>query len=423
MGGEGKPLAFCGQPRDLPKGEPLWPIREDQRPEVVHTVEAFLEAALFEPHVDRVVVLPNGIDLLGQHDGVPECVRQALVSSRNMRDFLSTLDPLAQESLRGRLWHYGNFGREKEVKRKGQRKSIAECVRSGLGEGGQVPASAPMYVSELRWMEKVRHPIAQEEMVKTATSRDIYDATPFARGMPLWERSEGGIFVGERGAGSGMHVDQCLWSNVGRNWCGHKLFAIWPWTERHSIVSDVGKGRVFHMPLCQEDTGFLARAKTIALVGPGDVWVFSGAQPHTALCVGDGLNVTAYESLVPAHEAAVGTLVRTNTKDSHTESCWMDDSDLDELYEDVVDNIQRSLQDQSTDARLRQRLEGCVRIMREKGDAYCKQLWEEEERGERRRQREEEDSSSSSEPRKGPTNWDQKEAPSAKKARNEPASC
>ncbi|CAK0911348.1 unnamed protein product [Prorocentrum cordatum] len=104
---------------------------------------------------------------------------------------------------------------------------------------------------------------------------------------------------------SGMHVDQCLWSNVGRNWCGFKLFALWPWTERHSIIDDAGKGTVFHLPLSERDVGLLRRAVKVALIRPGDVWVFSGGQPHTALCVGDGLSITAYESLVPAHPDAV----------------------------------------------------------------------------------------------------------------------
>ncbi|CAE8625091.1 unnamed protein product, partial [Polarella glacialis] len=103
-----------------------------------------------------------------------------------------------------------------------------------------------------------------------------------------------GIFIGERGAGSGMHVDQCLWSNVGRNWCGFKLFALWPWSDRHAILDEAGKGAIFHPPLTEKEVGFLSRARTVCLIAPGDVWVFSGGQPHTALCVGDGVNISAY---------------------------------------------------------------------------------------------------------------------------------
>ena len=32
-------------------------------------------------------------------------------------------------------------------------------------------------------------------------------------------------------------------------------------------------------------------------------------------------------------------LVQSNTKTSHWRNCWMDDDDLDELYEDVVDSL------------------------------------------------------------------------------------
>jgi len=395
-----------GQPMTLPKGEPLWPIREDQKPQVVHNVAEFLEVLLFQTHLDRVVVLPDGVRLLGQQLGIPAVLRQACAASGEarrrrgatsepaMRGFLTALGEKQQERFRARLWHYGTKGKEREIKKGGKKKTLKELVELLKSEeaAGAVPPTAPLYISELRWLEKVRHPLVHDEWVKTATSVDIYDFTPLARRMPLWERSEGGIFVGDRGTGSGMHVDQCLWSNIGRNWCGFKLFAIWPWEERLTIPNEVGKGRIFHLPLSPEEEAWLARAKVLALVRPGDVWVFSGGQPHTALVVGDGLNVSAYESFVPAHVDAMGLLVKSNMGKAHWESCWMDDDDLDELYEDVVDNLQRSLRSDDLDTRLRSRLRDCIQVMREKGDDYCKELWAQEDRGERRRQREMESS-------------------------------
>lgn len=392
------------QPEKLPTGEPLWPISDEQRPEVVHTVEAFLDCVLFQPHLDRVVVLPDGIRLLKQQGGIPEAVRQAAAKAKTMRGFLAALGMETQEKLRARLWHYAKQGSEKEVKRGDKKRALSETVKEFLQQEklGDVPAEAPLYVSELRWKEKVWHPIVSEELVKTATNCDIYDATPLSRRMPLWERSEGGIFVGERGAGSGMHVDQCLWSNVGRNWCGHKLFAMWPWEERHKILDEAGKGAVFHLPLSAREEGFLRRAKTVALLRPGDVWVFSGGQPHTALCVGDGLNVCAYESFVPAHPEAVGLLVRSNTRSAHWKPCWMDDDDLDELYEDVVDSLQRSLRLPGLETHMRTRLQSCARIMREEGDSYCRDLWDQEDRGERRRRREQESEEEPAKKARGP---------------------
>ena len=62
----------------------MWPVREDQKPEerlniawlafgeVVESVKEFLEVLQMQTHVDRVVVLRNGIELLRQADAVPE---------------------------------------------------------------------------------------------------------------------------------------------------------------------------------------------------------------------------------------------------------------------------------------------------------------------------------------------------------------
>ncbi|CAE8692549.1 unnamed protein product, partial [Polarella glacialis] len=80
--------------------------------------------------------------------------------------------------------------------------------------------------------------------------------------------------------------------------------------------------------------------------------------------------------------------------DAHWKNCWMDDDDLDELYEDVVDQLQGSLKQPDLDPALRERLESCTRAMRELGDSYCKELWAKEDKGERYRRREEEESSS-----------------------------
>mmetsp|Transcript_101 Transcript_101/g.274 ORF Transcript_101/g.274 Transcript_101/m.274 type:complete len:417 (+) Transcript_101:104-1354(+) len=374
------------QPLDLPADEPLWPVLDSQHPEVVHTVEKFLQIALFEPHVDRVVVLPDGVRLLQQEGAIPTALQAAVSKSSTIRGLLGRLGPDIMEGCKARLWHYGKPGAECEI-RTGNKEGKANTLREVVDvlikkeEAGSIPENAPLYISELRWCKKVPHPLVPGEKVKTATSCDVYDYTALARKMPFWERSEGGIFVGERGTGSGLHVDQCLWSNVGRNWCGHKLFAIWPWEERLSILDDVGKGAVFNTPVSERAAEYLSRAKVIALVRPGDVWVFSGGQPHMALCVGNGLNITAYESMVPAHPEAVTTLVRTNTADAHWKKCWMDDEDLDELYEDVVDALQNALEDPESSPALLSRLEDCAKAMREHGDTFCRELWDEAERG------------------------------------------
>ncbi|CAE7557096.1 unnamed protein product [Symbiodinium natans] len=458
---DGSPEAcLLGQPSTLPPQECLWPIRADQQPEVVHTMDEFLEILQMQRHLERVVVLRNGIEMLGQTGALPEQLCQAIAGSSGVRDVLGRLGQQAASRFRARLWHYSARSKEKEVKVPKSRpppdavdkKSLAALKQEFMAQKseGKIKLDAPLYISELRWQSKVSHPLNPNEWVKTATSCDIFDVAPFSKQMPLWERSEGGIFVGERGAGSGLHVDQCLWSNVGellmqtstcvdgllaghratislvlvcpmyrvhrhthsdeagtsltcykvhhpclkpfmqqgRNWCGFKLFALWPWSERHRILDEAGKGAVFRPPLTKREEAFIGRAKTVALVGPGDVWVFSGGQPHTAMCVGDGVNVCAYESFIPANEEAMKLLVQSNTKSAHWRNCWMDDDDLDELYEDVVDSLQEALRDSRLNPELRHRLEVCRRVMRECEDSYCKDLWAQEDRGERRRRRE-----------------------------------
>lgn len=385
-----------GQPNELPEGELLWPIKESQKPEVVSTAEEFMDAVLFQTHIDRVVVLPNGIELLRQQNGIPEQLLKSVRKSSTIRTLLDEITSNNNDEYRGRLWHYSVHGSEKEVKNADKSKLLCEKFAALKRQevDGQIIPTAPIYISELRHTEKQWHPVVKDELVKTATTFDIYDYTPLSQSMPLWERSEGGIFFGERGTGSGFHIDQCMWSNVGRNWCGFKLFAIWPWADRFSVFDVVGKGKMLSLPLTDEDVAVVGKAKCIALLRPGDVFAFSGAQPHTAMVVGDGLNIGAYESFVPAHPEAVGLLARSNIKDMHPKMFWMDDEDLDELYEDVVDNMQRALRGPCIEQRLRSRLEECVKAMRERGDAYCKELWRQEDCGERRRRREEDSSSS-----------------------------
>ena len=46
---------------------------------------------------------------------------------------------------------------------------------------GKASPTAALYISELRWREKVNHPLNVLERVKTATKCDVYDFAPFAK--------------------------------------------------------------------------------------------------------------------------------------------------------------------------------------------------------------------------------------------------
>ena len=51
----------------------------------------------------------------------------------------------------------------------------------------------------------------------------------------------------------------------------------------------------------------------MALLGPGDVVLFSGGNAHMALSVSDALSVTAYESFVNLHPRNLGAPLRVPT--------------------------------------------------------------------------------------------------------------
>ena len=45
--------------------------------------------------------------------------------------------------------------------------------------------------------------------------------------MPYWDRYDEGVFIGALHSGSVLHVDQVGWSNIGKNWKGYKVLALW----------------------------------------------------------------------------------------------------------------------------------------------------------------------------------------------------
>eukprot|EP01064_Diplonema_japonicum_P023988 TRINITY_DN34447_c0_g1_i1.p1 TRINITY_DN34447_c0_g1~~TRINITY_DN34447_c0_g1_i1.p1 ORF type:complete len:413 (+),score=66.67 TRINITY_DN34447_c0_g1_i1:51-1241(+) len=370
--------------RELNPHEPLWPFMDEKRAVEAATVEDFVHAVMFEEHLDRVVVLRNGIDLLSQADALPDGLQIALKKSKRVCQVFDNMPVEAAETMKGRLWQFCEKGTETEIKKADKANTltqIGEVLRESNSDGS-VERNVPLYLSELRHNKKVEHPVTGE-MVKTVTHVDVYDTIPQKTLAPLWERSEGGVFLGERGSGSGLHTDQCLWSNIGKQWQGYKLMAVWPWAERTSILEDAHRGSLFHFPLTESEIGFLSRAAVITVIRPGDVFVFSGAQPHMAMCVGDDINVTAYESMLPLNVNAVATLARTNSKD-HFKKCWMDDDDLDELFEDVVDSLLGNLSDPSVDPLTKTEIAACEEAMKQHGDSYVRRLWKREERRRKR---------------------------------------
>eukprot|EP01060_Flectonema_neradi_P015597 TRINITY_DN22225_c0_g1_i1.p1 TRINITY_DN22225_c0_g1~~TRINITY_DN22225_c0_g1_i1.p1 ORF type:complete len:407 (+),score=45.87 TRINITY_DN22225_c0_g1_i1:39-1259(+) len=362
----------------LHSSERVWPFMDEKPARVMENVDDFVNFLMYGDHMNTITVLTDGIRKLGQQNGLPEDLVKGLQKSRRVRELFDRCPNSFLETTKGRVWQYNEAGRETEIKSADKLDSLTEIREALLSEeeAGKYNRDVPIYISELRNSKKKQHPITGE-MVKTATQIDVRDVVSQATLAPFWERGEGGIFIGERGAGSGLHVDQCLWSNIGKQWYGYKLVALWPWEERINILEDAKRGSIFHFPLTQENIEHLSRAAVVALIKPGDVFVFSGAIPHMAMCIGDEINVTAYESFLPLNVNAITTLSLTNSKD-HFKRCWMDDDDLDEIFEDIVDSIAGNLQDSRVDPDTLRDLKRCEEVMIEYGDSYCRRLWNRE---------------------------------------------
>ncbi|CAK0814268.1 unnamed protein product [Prorocentrum cordatum] len=122
----------------------------------------------------------------------------------------------------------------------------------------------------------------------------------------MWDR--GHCFLGAEGAGSCLHVDQAWWSNVAKNYLGYKLVATWAPSGAPAALRCAGE--LFRKPLTAEQQEALRQAARVALLRPGDVASFTGGLPHVTVVVGDGLNLTGYESLVNWHPRNAELLLR-----------------------------------------------------------------------------------------------------------------
>jgi len=95
-------------------------------------------------------------------------------------------------------------------------------------------------------------------------------------------------------------------------------------------------------PFSAEEKRVLSNAHKVALVGPGDIFLFSGANAHMTLGVGKELSLSAYESYVNLNPTNVAVFRRSGCKE-HWEDCIMEDDELDDLQDDVIDQVEKML--------------------------------------------------------------------------------
>lgn len=214
-----------------------WPLDVLQdpgkQPRTVGSAQEFVHELFFGDHLDEIVVLKNGVHLLNQADAVPQPIVDAAKGASTVRAFLSGLGEEQLSTHNGRIYYLGDV-EEKGLDQVRKNKAGEECANlqqklaavNELEEAGD----ASMYIAELRRTTKFRHP-RDNHWAKTALTQDVKDYVGVERAelMPYWDRYDEGVFVGGAGSGSAMHVDQIGWSNIGKNWTGHKLVAIWPY--------------------------------------------------------------------------------------------------------------------------------------------------------------------------------------------------
>jgi len=202
------------------------------------------------------------------------------------------------------------------------------------------------YLGELGYTSKKPHKIWKKEMTRTLMGKDVRDEVVDVFGAtagkkypppcPLWER--GNAFLGGKLVGSCVHQDKMLWSNIGKNWVGHKLFLMWPFGERTNQVMDDFWEKLIIAPLNEEETAALKQVCQAVIVEPGDVYVFSGASAHMACGLGDGLNLAAYEAILNFHPDNLEQFRLSNSRQHHYD-CRSTREDLDDWNEDVVTNL------------------------------------------------------------------------------------
>jgi len=152
---------------------------------------------------------------------------------------------------------------------------------------------------------------------------------------PLWQR--GNAFLGGKNVGSAMHQDKIMWSNVGKNHLGYKLFIMWP-LESSLEVMDLCSEDILAPPFTEHHIAILRKACKVVVVGPGDVYVFSGAGPHMAMGLGSGLSLAAYEAVLNFHPENLQMFLKSNTQLHHYD-CRSSNNDVYDWMEDIIYNL------------------------------------------------------------------------------------
>ncbi|CAE7739505.1 XRCC6 [Symbiodinium sp. CCMP2456] len=327
-----------------------WPVEllEDPRkqPRLIDSPEEFARALLLEDHLEDIVILQDGLKRAGlaESEALPPWLSKALDSADgSVLQCLRQLEPAELAAHKAAL----EFPDDRGVQREALPRPYPFCLwdddtgATKLPEASALPEAwrdlsqrlvaaealkakgeldeSHLYVCELRRLRKRTANDAAagcgcKEPTKSLSQRHARDwFGELSRWTLYWNCYDDGIFIGGRGSGKGLHVDQVLWSNIGKQWRGYKLMVTWPaGVESTHYVRELSDAH-FRPPLGEPQLRALRSASRIALLRPGDLFICSGGVAHATLSASEDVSVTGYESLVSLHPRLVAHLLETGS--------------------------------------------------------------------------------------------------------------
>jgi len=329
-------LDIAGWPRAL--------LSLDKQPRILNDEQDLLDSIVMGSHIDDICVLPHGLVEIGQEAALPAKLMMAARAAENPRTFLGMLEEELLQEMRGRLYVTDDQSRDEFELKKSRDGTVLDTMLDKCKALASEDEKASVYVGELRRKNKYRH-LLDGRWVKTLLDQDIKDwlGKQRSEALPYWDRYDEGIFVGGRFVGSPMHVDQVHWSNVGKNFCGYKLLVIWRYGEPARSLFDDHNYKLFVPPLAADEVAALESAHKVALLGPGDIVVFSGGNAHMALSVSQ-LSVTAYESFINFNPRNVEAFLDSGTERQYRQ-CRTRQSMLEDIKGDVAESVADMLAD------------------------------------------------------------------------------
>jgi len=323
-----------------------------KQPLVFASASEFLDTMRRGNHLDQILVLPGGVQSLGQGDALNKNLSEALSRSTSAVEALRSLGSDNLTELKGNLYIQTrpddpNAGcLDDSIKGK----CGDDCLATRLASLDAHPQElhGSVYAAEVRRVKKERGPGGKwRKSTLSYTMRERLGMDD----MIYWDDYSEGLFIGGHNTAYSLHVDQLCTSNVGTQFFGHKLVAIWAHPDGTREVLDAHHRSVFAAPLSPAQQAALSKACCIALVPPGAVSVFSGVNAHATCNLGFSapgeadtlpaptLCVNSYEAFVNVNEAHVRAMIATNTSPFHHEDFWLDDDDLDDFQYDVRQQI------------------------------------------------------------------------------------